>query len=95
MDFIVQKYLSKYYYIGTSPLGNDGIYLKDETKKYKVNKYPKQISNTELLNELTLIFNLEESVITNYVQNWAEAQRKDVHLEFYWLTLLDVVNGSR
>jgi hypothetical protein len=95
MQFLVQKYLSKHYYVGTSNLGNDGIYSKDPTKKYLTKKYPAQMISEKLLNELTLMFNLEESILKTYVQNWAESQRKDIDLEFYWLTLLDVVNGSR
>jgi len=82
MDLIVQKYLSRYYYIKTSDVGNDGIYEKLDDRKR-----PSPFSSTKLLKEISVIFSLSEEEVKAYVTNWSVLIKTDVDLEFYWKTM--------
>ena len=81
MQIIVQSYLSKHYEIATSEVGNDGIYLKSDTREHRIPTY-----GDKLVKELVTIFCLEDEVLKTYVNVWAISIKKDVDLEFYWKT---------
>jgi hypothetical protein len=81
MQNIVHSYLSKHYEIATSEVGNDGIYLKSDTREYRIPTY-----GDKLVKELVTIFCLEDSLLKTYIDVWAVSIKKDVDLEFYWKT---------
>jgi hypothetical protein len=80
MEQLLHKYLSSYYFIDTSDVGNDGIYLLNDTRRYKAPIY-----GINLLNELNHIFNLEKGYLQSNIDNWALSIKEDVDLEWFWL----------
>jgi hypothetical protein len=81
MQIIVQSYLSKHYEIATSEVGNDGIYLKSDTREHRIPTY-----GDKLVKELVTIFCLEDGLLKTYIDDWAVSIKKDIDLEFYWKT---------
>ena len=81
MQIIVHSYLSKHYEIATSEVGNDGIYLKSDTREHRIPTY-----GDKLVKELVTIFCLEAEELKSYINVWAISIKKDVDLEFYWKT---------
>lgn len=79
MEQLLHKYLSHHYFIDTSDVGNDGVYKKDDARRYKAPFYGNQ-----LLDELNLIFNLEKGYLQSNVDKWALSIKEDVDLEWYW-----------
>lgn len=80
MEQLLHKYLSSYYFIDTSDVGNDGIYLINSTRRYKAPIY-----GIKLLEELNVIFNLEKGYLQSNVDKWAKSIKEDVDLEWFWL----------
>jgi hypothetical protein len=80
MEQLLHKYLSHHYYIDTSNVGNDGIYLINDTRRYKAPFYC-----NKLLDELNFIFNLEKGYLQSNVDKWALSIKEDVDLEWFWL----------
>lgn len=79
MEFFVHKYLSRYYLIDTSYAGNDGLYSKEDTRRFKA-----PYNGHQLLRELNTIFGIPKDVSFDYVNNWAVGIRRNIDLEFYW-----------
>ena len=86
METYVQSYLSRHFYIKTSDVGNDGIYKKDDTRKF-----PAPYHNIHLLNELEVVFSLSQEILREYTDIWAIKQKPDVNLEFYWSQLFSLL----
>jgi len=85
MILFIQQYLSEYYYIKTSEVGNDGIYsIIDERR------IPIPFNGSKLIKEIVTIFGLEEDVLKSYIESWAVSIKPDVDLEFYWKTTEDL-----
>ena len=84
---LVQSYLTRRYDIKTSDAGNDGVYLKSDTRKNKAPYY-----HSKLLKELKVVFNLNDETAKLHVKVWATSQKKDVDLEFYWKESIDIVS---
>lgn len=83
MKKYVQLYLSRYYEIETSPLGNDGVYEKLDVREFRTPIY-----GEILVKRLNLIFSLSDELLAEIVNEWAKEIRPDVDLEFYWSDLL-------
>lgn len=87
MENIIQSYLSKFYEIKISNVGNDGIYLIDKVKIPIIPKYwginVAPFAWGKLIKELIVIFSLDEVTLTRIVDKWAINQKKDVDLTFY------------
>ena len=81
MQNIVHSYLSKHYEVATSEVGNDGIYLKSDTREHRIPTY-----GDKLVKELVTIFCLEDGLLKTYIDVWAVSIKKDIDLEFYWKT---------
>ena len=80
MEQLLHKYLSSFYFIDTSDVGNDGIYLLNDTRRYKAPIY-----GNKLLGELNIIFNLEKGYLQSNIDKWALSLKEDVDLEWFWL----------
>ena len=82
---IVQSYLTRYYEIGTSEVGNDGIYSLTDTRKHRAPIY-----GDRLIEELVTIFCYSEELIKDYIVGWAVSIKSDINLDFYWATEPDI-----
>ena len=85
MQNYIQQYLSDYYYIKTSELGNDGIYYINDDRRI-----PTPFNGSKLIKEIVTIFGLEEDDVKSYIESWAVSIKPDVDLEFYWKTMEDL-----
>ena len=79
MEKFIHSYLSNTYYIETSDVGNDGIYEKADTRRWKA-----PINGDRLLKELVLIFYIDEVQLKNHVEDWAKTIKSDVDLDWFW-----------
>ena len=87
MENFVQQYLSTYYYIKTSEVGNDGIYYVNDDRRI-----PTPHSGSKLIKEIVTVFGLEDidDSVKIIINAWAATIKPDVDLEFYWKTMQDL-----
>lgn len=85
MQNYIQQYLSDYYYIKTSEVGNDGIYFINDDRRI-----PTPFNGSKLIKEIVTIFGLQEDDVKSYIETWAVSIKPDVDLEFYWKTMEDL-----
>jgi hypothetical protein len=86
MEKFLYQYLTEYYHIKTSQIGNYGIYLKTD-----VNKAPK--NGLKLINEVKTVFysdECEDDLVKEMINQWAEIVCPEVDLSFYWKTNEDI-----
>ena len=83
MNLFIQQYLSTYYYIKTSEVGNDGIYYVNDDRRI-----PTPHSGSKLIKEIVTVFGLEDvdDSVKIIINDWAATIKPDVDLEFYWKT---------
>lgn len=81
MEEFVHNYLSTYYNIETSKVGNDGIYLIEQEDGIV---YPIPVYGDRLIKELILIFFEDEVTLKRYINKWAKTKYSDVNLKFFW-----------
>ena len=88
MEKFVQQYLSTYYYVKTSEIGNDGIYYVNDDRRI-----PTPHNGGKLLTEIVTVFGLEDvdDNIKIIINDWAATIKPDVDLEFYWKTTEDLI----
>lgn len=86
MKKYIQQYLSEYYYIEISEVGNDGIYYKLNDNRWKTPHNGKR-----LISEIVTIFGLEEEESKTIIIEWAVTLKPDVDLEFYWKSEDDLI----
>lgn len=86
MKKYIQQYLSEYYYIETSEVGNDGIYYKLNDNRWKTPHNGKR-----LISEIVTIFGLEEEESKTIIIEWAVSLKPDLDLEFYWKNEGDLI----
>lgn len=82
MQNYIQQYLSDYYYVKTSEVGNDGIYSINEDRRI-----PTPFNGSKLIKEIVTIFGLQEDDVKPYIETWAVSIKPDIDLEFYWKTM--------
>jgi hypothetical protein len=82
MEKFIQEYLSLYYKIAHSQIGNAGIY-----DIYKNPKYKAPESSKNILKEISHVFFLNEEDAKNQVELWAITVDPEVDLDFYWKTI--------
>lgn len=82
MEKFIQEYLSLYYKIAYSEMGNAGIYDIYKNPKYKAPETSKNI-----LKEISQVFFLSEEDAKNQVELWAITINPEVDLDFYWKTI--------
>ena len=85
MQNYIQQYLSDYYYIKTSEVGNDGIYYINDDRRI-----PTPFNGSKLIKEIVTIFGLQEDDVKPYIESWAVSIKPDIDLEFYWKTMDDL-----
>lgn len=81
MEKYIQKYLSEFYYIDTSDVGNDGIYYTFDHKKI-----PTPINSIDLIDEITKIFESNNEDTKRIIDEWAFNKKENVNLDFFWMT---------
>lgn len=88
MEKFVQQYLSTYYYLKTSEVGNDGIYYVNDDRRTPTPHY-----GSKLIKEIVTVFGLEDidDNVKIIINDWAATIKPDVDLEFYWKTLEDLI----
>jgi hypothetical protein len=82
MEKFIQEYLSTYYKIAHSEMGNAGIYDINKNSKYKAPE-----SSKEILKEISQVFFLSEEDAKNQVELWAITIDPEVDLDFYWKSI--------
>jgi hypothetical protein len=85
MQSYIQQYLSDYYYVKTSEVGNDGIYFINDDRRI-----PTPFNGSKLIKEIVTIFGLKEDEVKSYIESWAVSIKPDIDLEFYWKTMDDL-----
>jgi hypothetical protein len=87
MEKFVQQYLSTYFYIKASEVGNDGIYYVNDDRRI-----PTPHSGSKLIKEIVTVFGLEDidDSLKIIINTWAATIKPDVDLEFYWKTMDDL-----
>jgi len=87
MEKFVQQYLSTYFYIKASEIGNDGIYYVNDDRRI-----PTPHSGSKLIKEIVTVFGLEDidDSVKIIINTWAATIKPDVDLEFYWKTMDDL-----
>lgn len=88
MEIHVHSYLSRYFEIGTSEVGNDGIYSLEDKRK---NRGP--IYWDKLVTELVTVFSIAEDEGKSFINSWAVKISPNVNLEFYWATNENIFEG--
>ena len=89
MKKIIQKYLSQYYYIKTSEIGNDGIHYI-----FDIRKNPTPVNCLDLINEISKVFAVNFDDSKKEIDEWAIKQKPDINLYFFWLTLDELFECS-
>lgn len=87
MQKLVHSYLTRYYEIDTSEVGNDGIYSLTDTRKHRAPIY-----GDRLIKELVTIFCYSEDLVKDYIVDWAISIKSDINLVFYWATEEKIFN---
>lgn len=82
MEKFIQEYLSLYYKIAHSQIGNAGIY-----DIYKNPKYKAPESSKNILKEISQVFFLNEEEAKNQIELWAITIDSEVDLDFYWKSI--------
>lgn len=85
MEKFVQSYLSKNYEIGTSEVGNDGIYSVEDKREVRAPIY-----GNKLVAEVITIFSIDDNESKELINKWAITKKPDINLEFYWATVEDI-----
>jgi hypothetical protein len=88
MEKFVYNYLSQTYYLATSDVGNDGIYLLLDTRKHKSPVYGSRITK-----DISTIFGLGIEDAKVLINSWAIIVNPKVDLEFYWQTNEDIFDN--
>lgn len=85
MEKLIFDYLSQYYYISTSKVGNHGIY-----KLYDSSYYETPANGVNIINEINSIYSINKETIFEYINVWCLEQNTNVNLRFYWKTNSEV-----
>ena len=81
MEELIKEYLTQYYYIDKSSVGNYGIYKYDDLRPIKV-----PTGGQNLIFEINDIYSLSVDDIFKFIYNWTLEQNPDVNMNFYWMT---------
>lgn len=80
MEELVHSYLSRYYKVDSSKVGNDGIYKIEE--EYPI--YPIPVYGDRLIKELITIFYIDEVRLKRWINDWSKTHKINVNLSFFW-----------
>ena len=81
MEIHVHSYLSRYFEISTSEVGNDGVYSLEDKRKVRGPIYGER-----LVKELVTVFGISEDEGKSFINSWAVKVNPKIDLEFYWAT---------
>jgi hypothetical protein len=87
MEKMVHQYLSNYFYINASDIGNDGIYYIND-----IRITPVPYDGRKLVADIITVFGLDENLVKTFINNWAISKKQNVNLEFYWISLDDLIS---
>lgn len=82
MEKFIQEYLSLYYKIGSSQMGNAGVYHINDNPKYRAPE-----SSEKVLKEISHVFYVSQEDAKNQLILWAITVDPEVDLEFYWKSI--------
>jgi hypothetical protein len=85
MEKFIQEYLSIYYKLDYSSLGNAGVYDINEDSKYRAPK-----SNSWLIKEISQVFYIDEDYAKEQIELWAITIDPEVDLDFYWKSINEI-----
>lgn len=88
MEEIICNYLTENYYIDTSDVGNDGIYLILDTRRFK-----SPTPSDKLLNDIMTIFGFDIDTTRDIINLWSKKIKPDVDLDFYWKGVFEIFNS--
>lgn len=89
MEKHIYNYLTENYYIRLSDVGNQGIYLINDPRRYHT-----PINGNKLITEIITVFAIESEEASLFIQKWAVNKYDKVDLEFYWKTNDDIFFGN-
>jgi hypothetical protein len=88
MEKFVQLYLTNNYEIGTSEVGNDGIYSIEDKREIRAPIY-----GDKLVAEVVTVFSIDSDECKELINKWAITIKPDINLEFYWATVENILEG--
>lgn len=80
MEKYILKYLSEFYYLKSSDIGNDGIYYT-----YDIRKIPTPIDCVVLVDEISKVFDIKKENSKKIINDWALSINPNVNLKFFWM----------
>lgn len=86
MKEIINNYLTDYYFINKSSIGNYGIYKYDDDRPIKV-----PIDGDDLINEIKTIFSLNTDEAFYFIHHWTQ-KNENICFDFFWRTNLEFLN---
>ncbi len=86
MENFIQEYLSLYYKIGSSQMGNAGVYHINDNPKYRAPE-----SSEKVLKEISHVFYVSQEDAKNQLILWAITVDPEVDLEFYWKSINELL----
>lgn len=89
MENIVQSYLSRYFEIDTSEVGNDGVYALGDKRKIRPPIY-----GNKLIDELSTVFGVAEKDGKHLINAWAIKIKPKIDLKFYWSNTEDIFSAG-
>ncbi len=81
MEKIIIEYLTQYYFIQKSAVGNYGIYKYEDNKEFRT-----PTDADKLIGEIKMVFSMNTDNTFLIIHNWTLEQMPDVDLSFYWKT---------
>lgn len=88
MEIHVHSYLSRYFEISTSEIGNDGIYSIEDKREIRAPIY-----GDKLVSEVVIVFSIDADECKELINKWAVTIKPDINLEFYWATAEEIFEG--
>lgn len=89
MEKHIYNYLSENYYIRLSDVGNYGIYLINDVRRFHT-----PVNGNKLITELITVFAIETEEVALFINKWVFEKYGNVDLEFYWKTNDDIFFGN-
>lgn len=89
MEKFIYNYLTENYYIRLSDVGNYGIYLINDARRFHT-----PINGARLVSEIVHVFAVTEDESKKHIDNWALNKYGNIDLDFYWKTNSDLFFGN-
>lgn len=89
MEKYIYNYLTENYYIKSSDVGNHGIYLINDARRFHT-----PINGSKLVTEIVTVFGITEDEAKVLINQWGVNTYKELDLDFYWKTNSDLFFGN-